>query len=155
MRLAVWLPATVMQPTSRAVRHFVILTILWLVFGACMGFSNSVRVPDWLPFSASQLQWTAVMDYIAALVFASLYHARSPAPCLRRLWLGIVITAAIFTLSACILQDRVYDNVVDRKESVMPLIVFGCSVAALGIASFPSSYILWRQYESSEQAERT
>jgi hypothetical protein len=120
-----------------------------------MGFSNSVRVPGWLPFSASQFQWTAVMDYMAALVFVSFYHARSPAPRLRRLWVGIVITTALFTLSACILQDRVYDTVVDRKESVTPMIIFGCSVAALGVASFPSSYILLRRYESSAQAQRS
>jgi hypothetical protein len=136
-----------MKQTSREIRHFMVLAILWLVFGGCVGFSNTKRALNWLPISTSQYQWTAVWAYITALAFVSLYHARSPEPSLRRLWLAIVITTAIFTFTACALQKPVYDDVMDRKESVTPMIVFGCIAGALGVASFPSSYLLWRKYD--------
>jgi hypothetical protein len=138
-----------MNQASRVVRHYVLLGILWLFFAASASLANRDQIPHWSPLSTSQFEWTAITLYVVALIVVSFHQARITAPRLPWLWLEIFVTLTSFALTASALTRPVYDDVIDREESAAPFIIFGGSALALGIATFPSSYILWRRYGQS------
>ena len=138
--------ARLMKQVSPVVRHYLALGVLWLVFAACVRISNWDAAPAWLLGLTSNWQQMAILVYIIALVLVSFYQARAPTPRLCWLWLGIFITALSFAFIASVFQGPMYDPVIDRDESATPFITLGCGFLAVGVATFPSSYILWRKY---------
>ena len=146
-----------MSHASHPVRYYVFLGIPWVLFAVSVGLAGRDRAPQWMPDDT--LQWAAVGLYVSALLIVSVHQAKKTPPRLRWLWVEVLVTCAIFAMTASVLVPTFYDDVIDRDESATPMIFVSAAVIALGVATFPSSYILWRrggwsavELDSSQQA---
>ena len=119
-----------------------LLGVLWVVFVTCTGFIFWDQTRYSSSFDSQMLETTALMCYVAALVFVAAYYIRTPTPCYHWLWLGILITTVMFSFSAWFVEDRLYMNANDPEKRLGPVIVIGGSGIGVFFGVLASSALM-------------